>query len=381
MLLIIYFFFSFLQSINSEVFLLQYAILGDSYESLLKVQESNNSLIAIPNISSNITWFSDVVFDQNLSFFKVVGEDKIKIEDQFYNAYEVEANLEVSVVAKNFRFFYAPNPPGILLDSLGLAFKFSDIKYSIIHQLKLQGIIDKLQFGISKVLVEDDGLIYIGGMFNSILVNFEKVSCKINPNYATWGCNLNYFYINDNVTMGYQIMDYSYFSTETNNIIVPEHFFEYLKKNIFHKYLEDNTCVIEERYDKNIKFKCKCPSINDFPTFTFVIDNIKFSFSKYRLFDNGGANCNFLIQTNKKKTNNNNVWILGTQFFNQYYTLYDYESETVTFFQDDEFSFIDVSSYLKSKYYVHKLALFIVLMIIITLTLIELIYTKIKFNC
>lgn len=381
MLLIIYFFISFLRCINSELFLLQYVILGDSYESLFKVSGSNTSLIAIPNISSNITWFSDDVFSQNLSFFKVIEEQKIKIEDDFYNAFEIEASLEASkMVVKNFRFFYPPSPPGILLDSLGLAFKFSDIKYSLIHQLKLQGIIDKLQFGISKLLFEDDGILYIGGMFNSILVNYERATCKINPNYITWGCNLNYFYINDNVSIGYQISDYSYFTTETSKIIVPEHFFEYLKKNIFHKYLEEKVCNIEEKYVTNVKFNCKCSSINDFPTFTFVIDNIKFEFIKFHLFDSIGANCNFLIQTNKNKTNGNNVWILGTQFFNQYYTLYDYENETVTFFQDDEFSFIDISSYLSSKYYAHRLSLFIILMIIMALTIIELIYTRIKFN-
>ena len=86
------------------------------------------------------------------------------------------------------------------------------------------------------------------------------------------------------------------------------------------------------------------------------------------------------MYSNKNKTNGNNVWILGTQFFNQYYTLYDYENETVTFFQDDEFSFIDISSYLSSKYYAHRLSLFIILMIIMALTIIELIYTRIKFN-
>ena len=130
MLLIIYFFISFLRCINSELFLLQYVILGDSYESLFKVSGSNTSLIAIPNISSNITWFSDDVFSQNLSFFKVIEEQKIKIEDDFYNAFEIEASLEASkMVVKNFRFFYPPSSLGILLNSLGLAFKFSDIKY------------------------------------------------------------------------------------------------------------------------------------------------------------------------------------------------------------------------------------------------------------
>lgn len=81
---------------------------------------------------------------------------------------------------------------------IGLAYEFTNEKYSLIHQLKDKGIIDHLSFSIV-----DTSQIYLGGISPEDTIDRYQSSCDVienisNETEAHWACSLRKVIIRNN---------------------------------------------------------------------------------------------------------------------------------------------------------------------------------------
>ena len=364
--------------VSSKILKGSYVVFGDSIVMLVRLQETETSIIITPNLESDFNFISDIAFHP----ITPSKENRtIILNDMPYNAERHKVTLlSNDINITNFDFFFLSNATRFITgDNLGLAYESRYSDMSLIQSMKAQGLIDKLQFGFSKKLIDDNGVIYFGGIDDSILRLYEHASCKINEHSTFWGCNLRYIYLDGNATIGYVVKGESHFSSSTEKIFVPSSFFDFLKKKYFDSLIERNECSYEGNTNKK-ELCCKCNQVNDLLKITFVIDSIAFTFDSRHLFDKLFDYCYFIIKADDKKTNNGQNWILGSRFYSRYYTFFDYEDKSVNFYQDEDFDYVDINKFLENQTNIYKVYMIITICLVSSIALIINIITKIKYR-
>ena len=81
------------------------------------------------------------------------------------------------------------------------------------------------------------------------------------------------------------------------------------------------------------RYECKCRAIKDFPNIRFIIGNIVFRFNKDKLFVQFDTICQLLIEQNTDW----NHWIFGLPFVDEYGMEFDYEKQSITFYDAHPF--------------------------------------------
>ena len=104
------------------------------------------------------------------------------------------------------------------------------------------------------------------------------------------------------------------------------------------RFVNKGICI-----EYNNVFECNCSDnylYNTFPNITFTIDGIEHIMKSKELFyKNNEGKCTFIIEPNSLK----NEWVLGTMFYNKYFTVFDYEQSEIIFHSDTQLTNINNS--------------------------------------
>lgn len=230
----------------------------------------------------------------------------------------------------------------ILSQSIGMGPKVDNDKFSLVHQLKQQGYIEKLIFSFAP-RIKLVNSIYFGGLPSKLNHSYTNVTtCKSNFTFfSTWGCYLDYVFF-DGYTKPQEIFkndNYATFQTTTSEVLVTKKFIDYLVNVVLRKEIQKKKCFNFKTgmiNDYNAAIRCECNVFENLPSINFVIEGKIHKFNMKDLFDyflQNDDKCDLLVYPNP----NEDRWLFGTNFLSKYYTSFDYEKEKVIFYSTDQF--------------------------------------------
>ena len=222
---------------------------------------------------------------------------------------------------------------------LGLGFTKKK-EENFVYYLKSKGLISNAVYSLLLYSPESDPKLYLGGYDRNLIneteaekIIYTNVLYNEDPNspQVEWYFSANSMMINDKQI---DINQKMVLNTASNIIRIPKTFFFENIKNIFNK---ESQCQI---WTDNV-FHCKCNSSyqETFPTFKFSINNgenhLTISPDDYTTLDFSGnistdssAYCIIYISLNY----GNDYWILGNNFINNFYTIFDIENSRLGFY-------------------------------------------------
>ena len=214
-------------------------------------------------------------------------------------------------------------------NTLNLPYKFLNDENNIISKLNKEKIINLKAYGIEKDNILNISNIYFGGIPRSKSYRKYFQNCQINKKYSSWVCELNsisfkyenYVFINNE--------DYLSFNYESRTNLISDNFYKFLIDYPFKILISNGTCNIE-----NYIIFCDCDFIkNKIISFEIHKKIFELNFTKFTKEINNNK-CEILMKKNPK---NKNFFILGSSFLENYITLFNYESEYITFISDKPF--------------------------------------------
>ena len=219
---------------------------------------------------------------------------------------------------------------------LSFALRYEDDRYSILHLMKRNGKIKKLQFAfLPSKEIGIDGTMFFGGIPSSIKKKYHS-TCKVSQFASGWSCSFNGIKIKNTNKEFLLSKEDVYFESEITRLQVPEVFMDFLKDNYLNEYISTEQC----KYTGINKFECVCTTIPKLQDLIFIIDNVMFDIPINKMFENYGSSCTLGIEINPDNTK----WSFGNTFLNNYLSLFDIENESITFYSDTQFSSNNQSS-------------------------------------
>ncbi len=347
------FILSIINIISSKLFYIPFTEISGSYYMNLTIGTPYQNQLKAIDQELAITWTDNYFYNpNNSSSSKELSEvtlsfRKINLYGNLYSDIITFINEEYKpIILNDFNFAVIKNTKGYdsRVGGFGFAYKFSDLKYSIIHFLYDKNLISKRAFGIipNNNLKNNYGKFFFGGLPNQLINNLFKSYCKITNKYNFWSCEMSYVFFGEisekYENKFYQNNDYSYFNSAEHRILVPIKFMEYLKENYFVEYLKNKSCEYI-LYGMNFRFECKCDIIKNFEKLTFIFDSFQFTFNYSQLFQEyGGGICNSIIYSNHLRNNN---FIFGTPFLKNFYSEFSYDDKIVYFYSNKKFESIE----------------------------------------
>ena len=267
------------------------------------------------------------------------GNNSFWLYDRRYNATRTKAKLQDKEGTFQLDDFFANvirrNEEKDVTNKgiIGVSFKFSDEKYSLIHQLKNQGFIDHLSFAFSAIGFQNNGQMFFGSIPESYISNMNKNVIKVDQSRKGWGVPLDSIeFTIDDKTYQYENKYYAHFNAYEDRIFVPDDFFMYLNDIAFKKYYNNGACHLTA--DTRRKYiNCNITMIKDFPEIKFNIGGIKIMLNYQKLFGLlSRKNSYFIIQVNSFDEDNKDTFLFGSFLFDQFITEFDYEEKTVNLY-------------------------------------------------
>ena len=323
-------------------------------------------------------------------FYGRTISDKICLKNNIdINSNEI-INTTINISLDNFWFITVGNIKGFdsRVGGIGLAYKFEDEKYSLIHQLKKKNLISHLNYGfIPSSLINTyyndenmninetdldnknkNGIIFFGGVPKNYINNKYRYNCKLTEKYNFWSCELPYVFIgeinkyNNSKNIYFTNKNYAYFNAAERRILAPKDFISFLKINYFQEELLNRTCTYS-MYGHNHIFECNCELKDKFPNISFIFDNYKYTFTSSELFFNyGGGFCQFLIQENHLRFNN---FLLGAPFLSKFISNFDYETKYISFYSENQLEGINLKELFHPSHLMRNLLILGIILIFI----------------
>ena len=268
---------------------------------------------------------------------------------------------------KNFQYF----PDTTLWSFFNFIPNIKDEKYSFLHSLKNENVINKVSFsfdfytGVSSPVAN----LNLGGVPLNLLNNTKKTTFNVNYeiNKKGWFVKEKVKFmeikLNNNSIFKYDINDedsiLQFDINEWGIICLPNQIFEKLVNFGFKNLIEKGIC--EEKYSYWNAYNginCDVSKLDDFPVFTFKIGNKILNIDKNRaIYDEGK------VLFNKCKN-----FIIGKGLMKSYEAVeFDYENQVINLFEDVKKNiFVEVDdeqkikkSFINNKFYTLIFCLFI----------------------
>lgn len=315
-----------IQSIEEKIVSQEFDNLFNSYQTFAVYHKQYDGVNFIINMGLNYTW-REITFNpvktENVEIKHNFTIDSIKVYGEVSNCDFKLLPADISI--PNFTFYYSYANKKTSSASIGFASHFDKEDFSVVHQLKKNNMIDRASFGFGEI-IDNRGRLFFGGIPIKHIQNKEKGSCTISQGYMTWGCSLLQVstdkYIYDNKE------GYAYFDSNIKRIIAPNEFMKEMETKVFNKYLKEGICeYLEGGFTKSIE--CECDSMKNFPSITFNFGTFEITLNQTQLFSSIFRLCFFNIEGH-----NESNWVIGNSFFSQFYSLFDYEDNTITFYAD-----------------------------------------------
>ena len=349
-ILILLFFCKTISCIDEKgILVTHYFSLSRGYILIIKIGSQSDPIMLNINMVSD----RNVIVHQGLEIpndFYTYQNESFFYYDELVDSIKLSGNIVMSYRynISDFVFNYVTESDNF--GSICLAYKYSDKQSNILYLMKEQGLIKRMEIGFGpETGDEEEGEIYFGGIPSSIKNKRESVSLKVKTIDSYWGTNLQYISINNTDTNVYLVKGRAYFQSNIKHIQVPREFFSYLNTTLFHEYIQNQTCYIEES-NNYLQFKCKCFYTQYIPSLTFVIDGIAFDISNRNLFDQYSfKTCSYYIFASLSDSSSD--FILGVSFYKGGYTSFDYENGLVQFYRKkNKYLRVDMGNYNKVRY-------------------------------
>lgn len=258
-----------------------------------------------------------------------------------------------SLLSVQFNFLLIDNNNSISSQELGefsLAYKYTDLNYSLIHQLKENNLIDKSMFTLDSAT----SFLYLGSMPQENNDSKYKGQCQVDTNQSKWSCQLSQVTINDDNDNNYINTYYSYFQTNIKYILVPHDFMIYLNKTVFEPLSQqsDTHCFYTQKNGYQHYYYCRNINVKALPVISFTFDSNIYKFNMSYFFDT--YNENIMECAFHEDTTFSNQWVFGLPFLNLFSSVFDYDHNSITFYSKDYIGRVEHkrmhSNSLKQKY-------------------------------
>lgn len=358
---VLLFFLSFIDSLSSEIISAEYMNLFGTSDILLNIGTPPRVVHLELNMETQFTWVSFFQFTPGDSSTTCFGKNESiiinKKEVVCQNLKDVIKFQNSQEKLNNFSFYYTSFGVRLSSNCIGLAYKFNDEQYSIVHQLYNKGIIPSKSFGfINKT-------IYFGGLPID-KNNYSFIGkCNVQDNKSSWGCKLESLEIDGKFS--YMSINTLSFQSSHEKIYAPSNGYQYLVEHVFSQYLANNSCS-NSSYGGSIQIICNCKRIKYFPVISFKIAKFYLHLDKSLLFYQNFHSCIFNIELNR---NDQVTWILGGDVFKKYATLFDYHNKSISFYTNLN----NHISNNKTSSFIHKKDVFMISFFILTFGVIFLI--------
>lgn len=259
---------------------------------------------------------------------------------------------------------------------IGLAFHFNNENYSLMHQLKKNNRINELSFTFDRYdRNKVNNELYIGGYPKEKIINQHKATLNVNDKFNSWGINLYAINIENHhrVISSYDNSHFAIINTNDDMIYFPKDVFKYLKRIVFSRYINENICEEIEEGD-SLYINCLLTELYNFPNITIVIDEIHFTLAKRKLFvpiNSEDPYSTFIIQSKSL-----DYFVLGTSFFDEYITQFNYEQKQITFYSETPFVIVDMNNVRSRKINYNIIVITEIMLLMSTFTLLLLRHGK-----
>ena len=220
---------------------------------------------------------------------------------------------------------------------IGLAYKFEDNSFSIVHNLYKRNIIEHLTFTIESHRENKNASIHFGYIDMDFNSKFKGV-LNVNDDIKYWGSMLNGITFNNTY---YEMNSYSIINTCINDLFYSDEIFDFVFNVILSDYIKDGICY-KNTTDIGLSYlicKQKIKEYNNDLLFLFGTTQIKLKVSNLFKSSYGG-----LVNSNPYYPYRNKT-IIGIHLLKMMnYTLFDYENKEIVFYSDN-IEMINVKEY------------------------------------
>lgn len=362
------------KSKEEKIFITEYKSVTNGYLFDFSVNQQDFASFTIPiDMNSHYTVLSNVTVDNP---WNMVNESSTIMSDKGTVVQVKEMIKQISFApdnVMNFSFYLLDDNTYIRLFPRALAVPFipDNERFSFVHQLKRENLIDQLSFGFEPIKSNSKGIFFFGGIPSlSLEKQKDVIKCIVNDSYKQWGCNFDAVYI----SQGNKVLNYSsntyyaFFQSAAYYIDVPIKFVDFLIDTVFMPFISKEECAIKRNqqvFQYTGFLQCECKVIYNLPEINFVFGNKAIQIKLANLFEIYEGSildiefCELLLRPNY----NDNAWVFGTKFFENFLINFDYKNKDVSLYYEYEFehNLLENLSNISNQYNIIKKILFIVI--------------------
>ena len=248
-----------------------------------------------------------------------------------YSSFQYESTIKFDdEISINAPFYISRNSVRYEAEGIGLAYKFQDESFSIIHQLYNNKYIDHMLFAFS--VLKNVGTFYLGGIPSQDLSSYKgQGRCKVDDKSNEWRCQLSKMsFERYSVIVNKPAMFMSTFRSFFTSDILFDFMTHYVLRDSLSTICQEK--ITTESYLKYLK--CTKEIMKNNNTVTFEFDNIKMEFKVYEMFEEFMGSYLSLFESNPYPLFKGQT-IFGIHFINTFnYTIFDYENKQISFYSD-----------------------------------------------
>lgn len=316
----------------------------------LYFRDSNINFTVLMSLDNQTTWLAPKESDNNqlrllASSNKSDKDCYMNLKKMNFKGQEFGFNIYFSSDANQVTYlddypifiFEIPTirPIG-LRGQLGLGYKVTDEKYSLLHQYKKKGLINKLAFSFAGINFVNS--LFLGGIPHNIIISQSHSYCNVIGLNNKWDCYLGKLMIIDNENKLHsfnlntsEYSGYMYFDTETYFIFAPPNFMKQLGNNYLKQEMDSRECSFIY-LDHVRQYSCYYNQSYLKGTITLVIEDYAYTYDISSFWSCDLDFCDLSIVENPQ----GNYWVFGTTFLSKHNTLFDHEDERVHFYSNPD---------------------------------------------
>lgn len=262
------------------------------------------------------------------------GTKKIKISDDEYQVFPCQSEISYAnkTILPSYNFFVLKNIAYTIEKreyGCGLSFKFQDEKFSLVHQLYNNHLVDQKMFAFQPIMNQKKGYLHFGGLPSPTDAYKYHGGCSVGTN-SSWGCHLK------NIKVGnknYPFNINTVFQSSIDNMIESIKFFKLFTHEIFKKEVQEKICVEHKDIDGKFFLNCAPHAFDGKRNITFEFESMKISFPILVLFYFNQGNYFSKFSYDYK---NYTLFDFGFSFFNKFdLSVFDYDDKSINFYSEN----------------------------------------------
>lgn len=238
---------------------------------------------------------------------------------------------------------------------IGLGYKFEDDRYSLVHLLYNNKLIEHKMYALFFNDDKKEGTISFGGIPNNEHLQYTFHGyCNAVEEYTSWGCNMT------SIAFDNKSQRFSYYAALSNGLygIYSKKLFDFFVNNIIQNEIKADICSIHEdetEYRKYVKCNKEIEKINKNVTITF--GNMILKLKLIDLFEKNQNLYDSLVSNNNFHFYNKYDVLFGIKFFTFFkYLVFNYDDKRIEFYSND----ISITM-IQSEYFVITKTLYIII--------------------